>query len=68
MLPTYVSASNIPASEIWFSLIGIFLFYTVLLIIEMYLMFRVCAPGPKQPEDGQVPLRTEQGIRRVTHV
>ena len=53
MLPTYVSASNIPASEIWFSLIGIFLFYTVLLIIEMYLMFKYARLGPSSLKTGK---------------
>ena len=56
MLPTYVSASNIPASEIWFSLIGIFLFYTVLLIIEMYLMFKYARLGPSSLKTGKPPL------------
>ena len=53
MLPTSVSASNIPASEIWFSLIGICLFYTVLLIIEMYLMFKYARLGPSSLKTGK---------------
>ena len=53
VLPTSVSASNVPASEIWFSLIGICLFYTVLLIIEMYLMFKYARLGPSSLKTGK---------------
>lgn len=53
VLPTSLSASNVPASEIWFSLIGIFLFYTVLLIIEMYLMFKYARLGPSSLKTGK---------------
>ena len=53
MLPTSVSASNIPASEIWFSLIGICLFYSVLLVIEMYLMFKYARLGPSSLKTGK---------------
>ncbi|ENY72135.1 cytochrome ubiquinol oxidase subunit I [Aeromonas diversa] len=53
VLPTFMSASNVPASEIWFSLIGICLFYTVLLIIEMYLMFKYARLGPSSLKTGK---------------
>ena len=53
MLPSSVSAFNIFASEIWFSLIGIFLFYTVLLIIDMYLMFKYARLGPSSLKTGK---------------
>ncbi|MFB2862343.1 cytochrome ubiquinol oxidase subunit I [Aeromonas sp. MdU4] len=53
VLPTSVSASNVPAAEIWFSLIGICLFYTVLLVIEMYLMFKFARLGPSSLKTGK---------------
>ncbi|MGL5948011.1 MAG: cytochrome ubiquinol oxidase subunit I [Aeromonas sp.] len=53
MLPTFVSASNVPASEIWFSLIGICLFYTVLLVIELFLMFKFARLGPSSLKSGK---------------
>lgn len=53
VLPTWMSASNVPVSEVWFSLIGICLFYTVLLIIEMYLMFKFARLGPSSLKTGK---------------
>ncbi|KUE79394.1 cytochrome d terminal oxidase subunit 1 [Aeromonas schubertii] len=53
VLPTFMSASNVPASEIWFSLIGICLFYSVLLVIEMYLMFKYARLGPSSLKTGK---------------
>ncbi|MGL5154740.1 MAG: cytochrome ubiquinol oxidase subunit I, partial [Aeromonas veronii] len=53
VLPTSLSASNLPAAEIWFSLIGICLFYTVLLVIEMYLMFKYARLGPSSLKTGK---------------
>ncbi|MDO2947468.1 cytochrome ubiquinol oxidase subunit I [Aeromonas simiae] len=53
VLPTFMSASNVPASELWFSLIGICLFYSVLLVIEMFLMFKYARLGPSSLKTGQ---------------
>jgi cytochrome d ubiquinol oxidase subunit I len=53
VLPTAISASHLSASELWFSLIGICLFYTVLLVIEMYLMFKYARLGPSSLKTGR---------------
>ncbi|MGL5038351.1 MAG: cytochrome ubiquinol oxidase subunit I, partial [Aeromonas sp.] len=53
VLPTAISSSNLPAAEIWFSLIGICLFYTVLLVIEAYLMFKYARLGPSSLKTGK---------------
>lgn len=46
MLPTYTSPSNISVAQVWGSLAGFVLFYTILLIIEMFLMIKYVKLGP----------------------
>lgn len=46
VLPTYLSPSNISVSNVYASLAGFVAFYTVLLIIEMYLMIKYVKLGP----------------------
>ena len=46
ILPTRLAASNLTVEQVWTSLVGIILFYTLLLIIEMYLMVRFSKQGP----------------------
>ncbi len=46
ILPTHLSVSSRSAGELYFSLGGFFIFYTFLLIIEMYLMFKYARLGP----------------------
>ena len=46
MLPTHLSASSLSAGDLWGSLAGFVAFYTVLLIAEMYLMFKYARLGP----------------------
>ena len=46
ILPTHLSASSISAGQVWASLAGFVLFYTVLLIVELYLMFKYARLGP----------------------
>ena len=45
MLPTYTSPSNISVAQVWGSLAGFVLFYTILLIIEMFLMIKYVKLG-----------------------
>ena len=52
VLPTYLSASTLSTSDLLFSMIGICAFYTVLLVIEMYLMVKFAAQRSEQPENG----------------
>lgn len=53
VLPTYLSASSISAAEVGSSLTAIVIFYTVLLIVEMYLMFRFARLGPSSLKVGR---------------
>ncbi|MFN3397652.1 MAG: cytochrome ubiquinol oxidase subunit I [Sulfurimicrobium sp.] len=46
MLPTHLSASSLSAASLWGSLVGFLGFYTLLLIAEMFLMFKYARRGP----------------------
>ena len=58
VLPTFMSASTLKESDLWFSLIGICAFYTVLLIVEMYLMFKFARKGPSSLKSGKYHFET----------
>jgi cytochrome d ubiquinol oxidase subunit I len=47
VLPTFLSVSSVPASDVVFSLTGFALFYSVLAIVELYLMVRAVRQGPE---------------------
>ena len=51
MLPTHLSASSVSASSVLASLIGFIVFYTGLLIVEMYLMIKYARLGPAAVEE-----------------
>jgi cytochrome d ubiquinol oxidase subunit I len=46
VLPTFLSVSNIPASNVYWSLAGFVAFYTALLVVELYLMVKYIRWGP----------------------
>ena len=60
VLPTYLSASTLSTSDLLFSMIGICAFYTVLLVIEMYLMVKFSRKGPSSLKTGKYFYETEQ--------
>ena len=47
MMPTFLSASNVDLSQILFSLSGFVLFYTVLAVVDAYLMVKYIRLGPE---------------------
>ena len=51
LLPTFLAASPVPASSVWLSLIGFVLFYTVLLVVDLYLMIKYARIGPSEQWD-----------------
>lgn len=53
VLPTYLSTSSLQAGDLWFSLAGFIGFYTLLLVVEMYLMFRFARLGPSSLHTGR---------------
>lgn len=56
ILPTRLAASNLTSEQVLTSLIGVILFYTVLLVIEMYLMIRFSKMGPSSLHTGRYDL------------
>ena len=46
VLPTHLSVSNLTVESLYASIAGFVAFYTVLAIVEMYLMVRFAKQGP----------------------
>ena len=53
ILPTHMSVSSLSSGQLWFSISGFALFYTVLLIIEVYLMLKYVRLGPSSLHTGR---------------
>jgi cytochrome d ubiquinol oxidase subunit I len=53
VLPTYLSTSSVTAGQVWFSLGGFILFYTALLVVDLYLMFKYARLGPSSLGTGR---------------
>ena len=49
ILPTHLSTSSLSTHDLYFSLAGLIGFYTVLLVIEVYLMVKYARLGPSSP-------------------
>ena len=47
VLPTFLSASSVPASNVALSLTGFIVFYSALAVVEFYLMVRTVRRGPE---------------------
>jgi cytochrome d ubiquinol oxidase subunit I len=68
VLPTHLSVSSVSTAQVWFSLGGFVAFYTALLVVEMYLMFKYARLGPSSlgtgryhAESGRGAITTEGG-------
>ncbi|QAY95278.1 cytochrome d terminal oxidase subunit 1 [Methylovirgula ligni] len=57
ILPTFLSASSLTAGNLWLSLGGFILFYSVLAVVELYLMIKYIKLGP----DAEFPPSTALG-------
>ena len=53
ILPTHLSTSNLAPSSVYFSFAGFVGFYTLLLVAELYLMFKYARLGPQSLHTGQ---------------
>lgn len=53
ILPTHLSTSTLSTGDIWGSIFALATFYTVLLVIEMYLMIRFARLGPSSLHTGK---------------
>ena len=62
VLPTHLSVSSISAGDVWGSIMALVAFYTVLLIIEMYLMVKFCKLGPSSLHTGKYHFETENPV------
>jgi cytochrome bd ubiquinol oxidase subunit I len=58
VLPTYLSTSSVSAGQLYFSLAGFVGFYTVLLVVELYLMFKYARQGPSSLGTGRYHLES----------
>jgi cytochrome d ubiquinol oxidase subunit I len=52
ILPTSLGVSTLSTQDLWFSLAGFLGFYTLLLVIELYLMFKYARQGPSSLGSG----------------
>lgn len=53
ILPTHLSTSSVDVGQLYLSLAGFFLFYTTLLIIELFLMIKYIRLGPSSLHTGR---------------
>lgn len=53
ILPTHLSVSQLDISQVWFSLAGLLSIYTLLFIVEMYLMLKYIKLGPASLKTGR---------------
>jgi cytochrome d ubiquinol oxidase subunit I len=53
ILASHLSTSSLSAGDLYFSLAGFMGFYTLLLIIEMFLMFKYARLGPSSLHTGR---------------
>ncbi len=59
VLPTHLGVSSVTTGHLWFSLSGFLIFYTALLVIELYLMLKYARLGPSSLHTGRY--RLEKG-------
>jgi len=53
ILPTHIGVSSVTTEQLWFSIIAIAGFYTVLLVAEVFLMLRFARLGPSSLKTGK---------------
>ncbi|MDO8651175.1 MAG: cytochrome ubiquinol oxidase subunit I [Undibacterium sp.] len=65
VLPTHLSASTLQVGDLYFSLAGFMGFYTLLLVVELYLMFKYARLGPSSLYTGKY--HFEQPVNQISH-
>ncbi|TRO25023.1 cytochrome bd-I ubiquinol oxidase subunit CydA [Ectopseudomonas mendocina] len=60
VLPTHLSASSLSAGDVWGSLIALIAFYSLLLVVEMYLMIKFARLGPSSLHSGRYHFEQQQ--------
>jgi cytochrome d ubiquinol oxidase subunit I len=61
ILPTHMATSTLGAGDLYFSLAGFIGFYTLLLVAELYLMFKYARLGPSSLHTGKYDLEKAGG-------
>ena len=51
VLPTFLGVSSVSSGQVWVSLAGFILFYTTLLVVELYLMVKLIRLGPPPADE-----------------
>ena len=46
-LPTFMAASSLSSTELWISMLGFIIFYSLLAVVEVYLMMKYIRLGPE---------------------
>ena len=64
VLPTHLSVSSLTSGEVMLSLAGFFTFYTLLLIAELYLMFKYARLGPSSLGTGAYHFESGGGMTK----
>ncbi|MGB0662437.1 MAG: cytochrome ubiquinol oxidase subunit I [Pontibacterium sp.] len=59
VLPTFMATSNLNASDVLLSMIGFISFYTILAVIEFWLMFHFARKGPSSLHTGRYHFETQ---------
>jgi cytochrome d ubiquinol oxidase subunit I len=65
VLPVHLSASSLSSADVWGSLLALVAFYTVLLVIEMYLMITFTRQGPSSLHTGRYHFEREAEPARI---
>ncbi|VXC65196.1 cytochrome d terminal oxidase, polypeptide subunit I [Pseudomonas sp. 8Z] len=60
VLPTHLSASSLSSGDIWGSLTALIAFYSLLLVVEMYLMIKFARLGPSSLHSGRYHFEQQQ--------
>lgn len=71
LLPTFMGASSLSATDVWISLIGFLIFYSMLAVVEVYLMVKYVRLGPDQlfpPEEFSIAPENGRKVKKVTYV
>ena len=61
VLPTFMGTSSLTATDLIISLTGFIVFYSILLVIEMWLMFHFARKGPSSLHTGRYHFETDTG-------
>ncbi|MBT4146249.1 MAG: cytochrome bd-I ubiquinol oxidase subunit CydA, partial [Gammaproteobacteria bacterium] len=59
--PTHLSVSSVDAGQLYLSLAGFFVFYSVLLVIELFMMTKYIRLGPSSLHTGRYHFEQEGG-------